>query len=266
MPNNELMKQVLESLLPPGDIWAAEQGADFDLLLEGKALTFEETRSFLECLAHIRNPNLTPILSDLEKEFGILTNNNLSEEIRRTRLAAQVFFIDSNGSEYDLQKQLRDAGFDVYVYQNNPAIDPAIFLDQSFQMVADGGNAFAGRADAYAGKVGGELLVNGDIFTQTAAYLMQADGDNAFAGNGDAVAGRFDEFIQEKIEYSIPTNPEQWPLVFFVGGEATRDPGTGELTDIELAEVDLTREEEFKRTILKFKPIHSWAGLIINYT
>ena len=260
---SNLTRAMLDDMLPPGPIWEPEELEDFDLLLEGMADNLEVARAFLSTLSDTRNPNKTIILSDLEREYGIPTNLLLSEATRRMRLAELVFGADGNGTEDDLQTALQNAGFDVLVHQNDPAIDPAIFLDQNFQMVAAGGNAFAGRSDAFAGRVGGELLVNGEIFT-TSKLFTSVSGSGFFAGTGHG-AGEYDDLFVEKIEYPIPTDPNDWPLVFFVGGPATRDGITDELLTIDTAIVDIAREDEFKRTILKYKPLHSWAALIVVF-
>jgi len=218
---SDITRAMLNDLLPPGPIWEPEELAEFDLLLEGIADNLEVARAFLSTLSEIRNPNKTIILSDLEREYGIPTNTLLSEATRRTRLAELVFGASGNGTEVDLQTALRNAGFDVFVYQNDPAVDPAIFLEQDFQMVAAGDNAFAGRADAFAGRVGGELLVNGEIF-KTSRIFTSGAGSGFFAGTGHG-AGEYEDLLVEKIEYSIPTNTADWPMVFFVGGAVTRD-------------------------------------------
>ena len=218
---SDLTRAMLDDFLPPGPIWEPEELAEFDLLLEGIADNLEVVRVFLSTLSEIRNPNLTIILADLEREYGIPTNLLLSESTRRMRLAELVFGVDGNGTEDDLQTALQNVGFDVFVYQNDPAVDPAIFLEQDFQMVAGGGNAFAGRADAFAGKIGGELLVNGDIFT-TGRIFTSGAGSGFFAGTGHG-AGEYEDLLVEKIEYPIPTDPDDWPMVFFVGGAVTRE-------------------------------------------
>lgn len=256
--------QTIEALLPGGSAWAPSPGEDMDLTFEGMGANADTVAEFLATLAFVRDPLLTPYLDDLEKEYGIPTVTNLTEEVRRMRLATLVYNSAGAGTVDDMQDALDSAGFTVQVHENSPAVDPALFLDQSFQMVADGPAAFAGNQDAFAARIGGELLVNGDIFFQTAAILMQANGTAAFAGNADAVAGQFDSLNLNPIEYEIPTNPDDWPLIFFVGGDATRD-GSGALTAIERGEVPIERETEFKALILKLKPIHSWAGLVITF-
>jgi hypothetical protein len=255
------MRSVIDTIWPRGSAWNPAPDEDLDLLLDGSAENWEVIRLYLSELSEIRNPATTPFLADLEREFGVFTNPNLTEQQRRDQLTPIVFNRSSNGGVDAMQTALTDGGFDVQVHENSPAVDPAIFLDQDFQMVADGGAAFAGNQDAFAGRVGGELLVNGEIFTtekiwESVAGTMYAD---------TAGAGEYTDFERTLIEYPIPTDPGDWPLVFFVGGDATRGGG-GELTDIELAEVPSEQESEFKRIILKFKPMHSWAGLIVNYT
>jgi hypothetical protein len=259
---SDITRQMIDGVMPEGAIWTPEEDSDFDLFLEGMADDSEDVRLFLSGLALIRNPNLTPFLSDLEREFGIQPDELISDELRRMRLAAVAFTRGSAGTAAQLEAQLNAAGFDVQVHSNDPAVDPALFLDQSFQMVAGGGNAYAGRTDAFAGRIGGELLVNGDIFIQAPAYLASAS--RMYAGNSGAVAGYFEDYDQNPIIYTVPTDPDAWPFVFFVGGDATRD-GSGALTEIQAGEVSSERQEDFKRTILKFKPLFTWAGLIIDY-
>ena len=263
-------RQTFDALMPPGPLWVPEDGEGLDQLIEGIADNSEDIAGFLAQLANIRNPALTTLLSDLEKEYGIATDTNLTEAVRRMRLATKAFGGTSNGSIDVLQAALDSSGFtQLTVYENNPAVDPAIFLDQIFRMIANGDNAYAGfvpvagpPSTAYAGRIGGELLVNGDIFSTTSGYLSQAGG--AWAGGLHGYAGRFDEMKTTKLEYSIPTDPDDWPLVFFVGGAATFNPD-GSLLTIVSADVDVIREQKLKRTILSIKPIHSWAGLVITF-
>jgi hypothetical protein len=257
-----LMRSVINTIIPPGSAWRVSVGEDWDKLYDGIATNWETIRTFLSELDCIRNPSCTPVLDDLEQEFGVIKNVSLTEQQRRDQLMPIVFNRSFNGGLDNLEDALQAAGFTVQVHSNSPAVDPAIFLDQNFQMVAAGGNAYAGRPDAYAGKSGGELLVNGDI-SKTRKIVTTVAG-NLYAGTGHG-AGEYTDLERTEITYSIPTDPDDWPLVFFVGGDATRD-GTGALTEIQLADVPIEQETEFKRIILKYKPIHSWAALIINFT
>lgn len=260
-----ISRAMIDSNLPEGSAWNPVPGGDMDNLFEGIADGKETIREFLSLLARIRCPHETPILSDLEIEYGIIPDDRLSEQTRRDRLAATKTATDSTGADDFMQAKLQEADFDVQVHRNDPAVDPNLFLTQNFQMVAGGDDAFAGNIAAFAGISGGELIVNGDFFEQSNLILSVAGGDDAFAGNVGFFAGKFDETRKNKIEYSIPTNPGYWPLIFFVGGDATRD-GSGALTEIEAAQVEQLRREELIRLIIKYKPLHSWCGLIVNYT
>jgi hypothetical protein len=125
-----------------------------------------------------------------------------------------------------------------------------------------------GHEDAFCRTIGGgsdSLLVNTDLFTSSPGYIFQCGGETSVCGHADAVCGRFDFNVYTEKVYEIPINPTSWPFVFFVSGPVTRDPGTGEITDIMYADVDVIRKAQFEEIILRYKPVHSWAMLFINY-
>ncbi len=61
-------RQTFDALMPPGPLWVPEDGEGLDQLIEGIADNSEDIADFLAQLANIRNPALTTLLSDLEKE------------------------------------------------------------------------------------------------------------------------------------------------------------------------------------------------------
>lgn len=258
-------RSIINALLPPGPKWNPSTGLDFDLWLNGLSESFDDNLLFLEQLALLRDPRLTPNLEDLEREYGITTKTNLSESVRRENLNVKIYSRGGTGSKDNLQDSLERAGFMVQVHENSPAVDPSLFLDQAFQLtLGDTNNAYIGDPNAYLGRIGGELLVNGAVFTQRPIYLSELNGQNAYIGDPLMGLGYFTELYKEKQEFPIPTDPDSWPFIFFVGGDATRD-GTGALTNIEQADIESEKREEFENIILAYKPMHSWAGLIISY-
>jgi len=264
MSQHNISREVYNDLTPTG-IEVKHDGG-LDLLLDGMADNDEIIRLFLKDLAYVRNPFKTPFLSDLEKEFGLKTRTNLTQQVRRDRLSVRVYERGGTGSKDNLQDALDRAGFDVQVHENSPAVDPATFLTQDYQITTgDPTNAYAGDPEAYCGQTGGFLLVNGPIYDQSPLYLSECGDANAYAGDPLAYCGYYLELRRIPLTYEVPMNSGDWPLVFFVGGDATRNV-SGELTDIEIAEVPIERQEEFENIILRFKPLHSWAGLIIIYT
>lgn len=221
-----LSRAVIDALLPPGSLWVPEDGGGLDALLDGMAGNMEEVRVALSQLAYLRDPQRTPILSDLEREYGIMPDNTQSDAIRRQRLSVAKSAVRSDGSLGFMENALQAAGFDVQVHANQPAIDPGLFLRYVPSSII--GNVDAVLGNAFLGAKGGGLLVN---------------------GSG---------------QYYVPVDSWYWPLVFFVGGDVTRD-GSGAITAIAEADVLASRREELKRLILKLKPMHSWAGLMIRY-
>ena len=260
------MKQFVDLIYPSGPAHEPKEGGFMDLFREGIADNIDVTRDDVKNTAFIRTPDKTTIFDDLEREYGAVQNTALSLAERIEILKASRYKQATTGNDDDLQAMLDNSGFALNVYNNSPdgpAVDPAIFLDQNFQMQAgDLTNDFAGQDEAFAGRDGGDLLVNGNIFDQRTDFFSAG---NIFAGNDNAVAGFHTKLIQTLIEYDIPTDEGDWPLVFFVGGAATF-AGDGSLLTIEQGQVPSQQEIRLKRIILKFKPLHSWCGLIVTFT
>jgi len=262
-------RRVISAIFPEGQAWEPAVDSDYDLLLNGIGANSDAVKDDLDLLRHIRNPWKTPVLSDLEREFAVIPSATATDAERRERLATKMFQRSSLPTYEFLESKLQSAGFNVQVHANSPAVDPAIFLDESFQMTAGdtipGGNdAQCGEAEAYCGRIGGELLVNGDIFNAFPNYTVECDEPDALCGETESVAGNYDSIRLESVEYDIPPS-DYWPLIFFVGGDATRN-ALGELTNIDIAPIAVERQREFKNIILRHKPMFSWAALIVVYS
>lgn len=257
-------RQVLETLLPPGSLWVPEDGAGFDQLLEGLAESDETVREFLADLARFRSPELTPILDDLEREYGVIPDDTLTEAVRRARLLAVKTSVSGDGTADFVQSQLRAAGFDVYVHVNNPPVNPGLFLFDAPATICGNATAICGNSAAYCGGTRGNLVVNGKTYNHIYYTGIMAGGLLASCGNAQAICRDEASFAQRPIIYELPTDPGYWPLVFFVGGPAVRN-ASGELTEIATASVPIGRKDELIRSIVKYKPVHSWGGLIVQY-
>lgn len=175
------MRRVLEALFPDGAFWVPKIGGDLDLLLDGLGDGFEIVRSFLASLATIRDPRATIILDDLEREYGVVVDEALSDATRRTYLSGIKYGALGLGADSDVQARLRAAGFDdVYVYQNSPAIDPS------------------GLPGA-----GVELLVTGELEDHPITFLfpiLDRDWPFVFFVGGERT--KHDNFIDWNMEYS----------------------------------------------------------------
>lgn len=232
MPNN-ISKDVTTSLLPEGPIWVSALGQDFDKFLDGKSENAETMREFLSKLSDIRNPLKTTILEDLEKEFGVGANLALTEAERRAQLLAVKTASNGDGTDTFLEDKLQLSGFDLFVYQNDPPVDPDTILSSGFLMFCDSDEAFCGHEDALCGKESGQLLVNNIPFIDST--------------------------------FTVPVASDTWPSIFFIGGVATRDPGTNEILSILPAQIPISRSNELLRLIVKYKPFHTWCGLLVQF-
>jgi hypothetical protein len=150
--------------------------------------------------------------------------------------------------------------------------------------------AQCGEPGAQCGWFQGELIVNGDIFDFTVDYVATCGETLAQCDEPTAVAGNFSGTTRTKIDYPLPTDPIDWPFIFFVGGDATYNPDTGAsiycgdtlaqcdepiafcqwfcgaLQDIEFVDLPYSRRADLVRLILQIKPIHSWCALLVNFT
>lgn len=189
------LSDVLRTLFPRGPIWSFKAFGDADKLIETIGDAKETVRSFLRSIASVRDPNLTPVLSDLEREYGIVPVLPLTEAERRSILAGYVYAKVGSGKD-DLEARLHAAGFtDLFVYHNDPLVNPAYYAGGNWAAVLDYQDTVLGNENCYCGQVGvgGYVLANGKVYT--------ADGSVH--------------------DYGIPAGSETWPMVFFIGGPKT---------------------------------------------
>lgn len=233
---------ILQEIFPDSDLGAINEVGDLAKLFEGIAADYQAIYDVLMNLAHVRDPRLiaSTLLSTLEREFGIVPDTSLSDAVRRQMLAHVIYQRPTTASWEHLQNALIDAGFtNLLVTQNNPMVDPS--------------------------DVGGDLLVNGTIYTsQTPAYYSAMGSDIAYMGHSRAFMGYYLSDNRVEKTYTIPTGPPYWPwaFVFWVGGAASGWPGT---PAVALASIDLQRETQLKNLILKYKPTFTWCMLRITW-
>lgn len=238
-------------------------GGGMEGLLLGISDSFDTVHDKLATLADIRNALRTEQLDELEIDFGILPDDTQTDAVRRSRLFARINAEYAASTRDRLEREIRAAGFDLYVHANSPAVDPRQF-GSIYRTVSGGAKAFAGNPSAVAGIFGSDLLVNGDAERTVVVWRTVAGGAKAVAGNSDAVAGQKGT-TTTSFEYVLPVNPDAWPFIFFVGGVATRN-GSGELTSIAIVDVPDDRRAELEETVLRLKGTYTWAVMVVHYT
>jgi hypothetical protein len=121
------LKTVLEDMWPDSDF--------------GGAADYQAVYDQIDLAAKVRDPRQTDLLSDLEREYGIVPDLLLTDAVRRNFLRHVKYKLPDTASWEHLQNALVDAGFtNLIVTPNNPVVDPADVT-------------------------GGELLVNGVQYT-----------------------------------------------------------------------------------------------------
>lgn len=264
--DDRYFKTLFWALMPRGAIWAPVDAGELDKILDALAARTLAVAGDLDNLKNVRRPELTKFLDELEREFGVVFNPALTEEQRRANLLIAATQRGNIKTSDYLESILRGAGFDVYVHINNPPVDPAPFIFEAYAMYFGDEESFIfGEDTAYFGGIGGYLIVNGELAREISVYSMTFGSDYFIFGNSEAVFGEKYAIERDVVEYTIPTDPNYWGLFFFIGGPATRGPG-GELIEIDTAFIPADRRAEFVRLVVQYKPLHSWAAAIVEFT
>ena len=209
MPSD--LSELIVSLLPRGAAWTIDPGGDWQKFIDGGGLNWGVIKDFCSSLANIRDPQTTTLLEDLEREYGVITNDALTTATRRDRLEALVYARERQGSLDGLQDQITNAGFSCIVVANDPAVDPATFVTDA------------------------DLLVNGDIvLDQGLVYSAVANGPFSFAGNVGMGAGAYTGVALTLKDYHIPDLAGRWNYIFYIAGGAS---GWDDLEDGDMEEV-----------------------------
>jgi hypothetical protein len=272
MAFNRKYFNIFKYLLPKAEAFLIIIQKKLTQFFEGLTSIPDDFRKFIDNIFLDLFPATTRSLESWEEQFAILRPSGV-ESIRRNAVDLAWKLKGGQSREY-LQTKLQEAGFDLQVHENNPVIDPANFISSGFVMTCGDSWGVCGNDDAFCGKSGGYLLVNGLLWAtvETRDYLMVCGGNilvPTCCGQSIAVCGFFINLLtaakQSKI-YILPVDSDYWGAVFFIGGNASRNYVTHELEAIETKYIENTRRNELESLILKIKPVNTWAGMLVDYT
>lgn len=257
------MIDLFKHLLPRAKAFSITIDKRLRQLFEGLSESFDDAREFLDLVYFDLYPETTRHLTQWESQFGVL-KGDLTEAERRTRLAGLWAARGGQDPRY-IQDTLQGAGFDVYVHEwwELPAGNPPVARNP-FTVL--GGNPYgandptmeAGNLGAEAGNYlqgVGSMLVN-KLYDASVNLTCLAGEAVMEAGNPGAEAGNNSGLIFNRRNYPIPSDPDLWPYIMYIGGETFGD----------VALVSAGRQEEFEDLCLKICPAHLWIGLLINFT
>lgn len=229
------IKILTKQLYPTGRAFKMPKDSIFqklhDGLAESEKRAYDDAVSILDSTIPDNNNFSEDDATDWERRLGLITSSGVSLANRKLAILRKYNHPgDIRARQYYLflQKQLRDAGFDVYVHENRfPYGDGTYYtlsplnIDPGYPIVANQYSPFVQYGQTQYGGSLGNKVVN---------HISESL-DNAFV---------------------IGSNFRQ---TFFVGGPYLGD----------YANVPLNRKDEFRQLILRTKPVQTVGFLFINY-
>lgn len=221
-------------LYPTGRAFKMPVGGFFEKLHIGLAMSEERAWNDAVAIKNVILPDNDNFTTDdatkWETRLGLITNNAVPLADRKLAIELKMNHpgtIKPRQNWRYLQKQLRDAGFDVYVYENRFPLYPSGYETQD-PLILTGG-------------VGGNINQHGDF--------QHGDAEHG-SGFNFKVVNSIDPDIDASFDVG---NSLRWTI--FIGGNPI---GT-------FANVDADREKEFRQLILQKKPVEIVAFLFVNY-
>jgi uncharacterized protein YmfQ (DUF2313 family) len=231
---SEKLRKLTQQLYPSGRAWKMPVLGVLDKL--HNALYISEEQAYNDAVA-IKNSilpdNANFTIDDArqwEVRLGLVSNESLDLETRKGNILRkynQPGTIKARSNWRYLEKQLRAAGFDVYVYENRFPSGSSYITKTPYELTGDSSFVSA--------------LQHGDF--QHGDYQH---------------GGLYTKFVANHIDeardwlFNI-TNLRQ---TFYIGGPYAGD----------FASVPASRKDEFRQLILTIKPVHTIGFLLITYS
>lgn len=229
------IKKLTKQLYPTGRAFKMPTGGVFDKLVDGlnesEARAWSDANAILNSILPDNNNFTADDATDWERRLGLITSSGVSLADRKASILRKYNHpgdIKARQHYLFLQRQLRAAGFDVYVHENRFAYGDGSYytvspldLDPSWPIVSIQHSQFVQHGDIQHGGSLGRKVVN----------FIQDEQDDPFEiGNS-------------------------FRFTFFVGGAYLGD----------YANVPIARKNEFRQIILMTKPVQTVGFLFINF-
>lgn len=228
------MISVFKHLLPKAEAWKLTVDRTLRQLFEGTVPTFEAVIEFFDLVWLDMFPQTTRHLTQWETAFGVpKTSQILLEQGRRDNLSA-LWAAQGGQSPYYIQTTLREAGFDVYVYDWWSSVGPPPVA----------------RDPALATY----LLVN-KMYTALVDYKTCCGEALMQCGEAIAECGENNGIIFDREVYMYLWGSKTKQYVYYICGSTF---GTD-------AVIPTDRQEEFEDLVLKISPAHLWIGMYVRY-
>ncbi len=249
--------KVIKDLKPPGRAFRLPFENDLYKFHKAQA---EEPNRVCDFYVDVRDSGIPTMtmpadsLPDWESDLGLITNTSLTDDQRRERIIGKYYSVGGQGPEY-IQDRFQAAGFDVFVYENNPAAGARqyITLMNDFQLNDAQLGDFTDRIDPRT--LAGILYANPPIYTNRKDYLGSSLGDTNVEMN-DFELGEFSTTLIEEFEYTIPTDSATYIFFWFLAG-----PGG----IFDFVNIPADKQADFESLIFQLKPAHTWVIAQVNF-
>lgn len=226
-----------KQLYPEGRAFKMQEGGFLEKLHQ--ALSISEAQAYADAMS-IRydilpdNSNFTvDDATDWERRLGLINGSGSSLSDRMLAIKTKMNQPGDNpakGSYLYLEEQLRNSGFDVYVYENKFLQYPS--------------GVFATETP--------EQLTGLSNFITANEFNDCQFGQRRFGGNyNNKIVNNISEAADLNFNFD-----GAWKNTFFIGGNLLGSLGS----------VPTIRKDQFRQLILKTKPVHTVGFLLINYT
>lgn len=213
-------------------------------------------------------PSTTRALDQWEEQFA-LPASSLTTQERRDRLDGRWKAFGGQSPRY-IQDTLRNAGFDVYAHEwwKLPIGEEIpVYFGEAGEPLAE-----AGEPEMLAGNIVGTISIGGPTprnpFDHLSdgvetRYFLSSGANSAVCGGTQAICGATNRpkgyLLVNKPAggpYFIPSDPELWRYILYIGGESFGDTAT----------VAPARRAEFETLLLQICPAQQWLGVIVEYS
>lgn len=267
--------RIFQHLLPKAKAWAITANKQLREFIAGlSAGVGDDAKEFYDDLNDDLRPQTTRQLDEWEDQFG-LSNTGLSDQERKDRLDAAWKAFGGQDPRY-LEDTLRDNDFDVYIHEwwipgTEPPIgvqaaatprNPLLVLRREFAVAMPGVDcneplAACGESFAECGNSIDPLgypLVNKILMTDK-NFTVGCGDSLTGCGEPQMECGNFDGLKDFVLNYAIPIDPATWPYFLYIGGATYPD----------VAQVELSRKNEFEELCLRICPAQQWLGILVQY-
>jgi hypothetical protein len=248
MSKKSLIKAALLEKMPAGALRQLETEGDEDRLWDGIAEALVPGYDAMDELSRTRNPDTTADFETLEREYGFLATDKLTEQERRARIKALKYAKAGSGTAESMEDALELAGFNLVVREGRKTLDPAVIRPTESEYIVNGFE--------YIREQGFDIGCN---YTPGSPPSFNY-GCNATGSDFDFGCKPL-KVVEKFVDYEATDN---WNLVFYVAEAITVD-GTGLITGITPAIIPRYYRPFIREIILRLKPLHTWGVLAVDW-